>query len=260
MASPETAPAAPSTQVRPGSPQRIGDLAGDLLARWKSLDVESDEDAEAKARAAAEAEYQERRSRCWRVIHEDLGARHEQCTLKNYQRYHPAQSAVVERLEALRRRLVDWAKRGGQLFLYGPTGTGKDHLAVSLLRELAHFGVSVRWKNGQLLYDQIARAYQDDTKVDAVLQPLRSPKVLCLSDPVLPFGMTEPNKRALYRIVCDRYDRGLATWVTLNASSHESARSLLEAQTYSRLMDRSEAVFCNWPDFRSRNQSNASAG
>lgn len=250
-----TTPEASSTRTLQDSPQRIGDLAGDLLARWKTLDVENDDESEARAKAAAEIEYQNRRSRCWRVLHEDLGARHEGCTLKSFARYHAAQTTVLDRLEKLRGRLVEWTKRGGQLFLYGPTGTGKDHLAVSLLRELAHFGVSVRWKNGQLLYDQIAKAYQDDTKVDAVLQPLRSPKVLCLSDPVLPFGMTEPNKRALYRIVCDRYDRGLSTWVTLNASSHQSAMAMLEPQTYSRLMDRTEAMFCNWPDFRSRSNN-----
>lgn len=188
-----------------------------------------------------------------RQLARDIRGRLESASFQNYQQYDAAQGPLVKKLLALRGRLNEHVAAGQGLILAGPVGTGKDHLAVSLLRTAARLGWEVRWVPGQSLYAAVADACRTDQTERQILGPLIRADVLCISDPALPFGgMTPSNLKTLYRVVSERNLRRRSTWATMNIVRDADAAELLGPQTWSRLLDGAEVMFCNWPDFRRR--------
>lgn len=186
------------------------------------------------------------------MLNLDLRKRFRRCSLKDYKVYDPAQRDVVARLRELQDDVVEHVKAGRGLFLYGPCGTGKDHLVVALLRKAAWSGLLARMVNGIKLFGDVADAWRRDYSERDVIDPLLRPDVLLISDPVLPSGITESNQRTLYRLVSGRYDNGLSTWCTTNVAGSKGAIELLGNQVYSRLIDDALRLKCSWPCYRSQ--------
>jgi len=192
------------------------------------------------------------RQSCRETLNTDLGRRFRDCSLANYEVYDPAQEAVVDRLKALQDDVVEHVQAGRGLFLYGNCGSGKDHLAVGLLREVARRGLKARFVNGIKLFGDVADAWRDERSENDVVAPLLRPDVLLVSDPVLPSGITESNQRTLYRLVSARYDCGRSTWCTTNVAGADGAIELLGRQVYDRLIDDALRLHCSWPSYRER--------
>ncbi len=148
--------------------------------------------------------------------------------------------------------VVEHVQAGRGLFLYGNCGTGKDHLAVAVLRKAAWEGLSARCVNGMKLFGDVADAWRGDGSEGDVIGPLLRPDVLLISDPVLPSGITGSNQRTLYRLIAGRYVRGRSTWCTANVAGATGAVELLGRQVYDRLIDDAIRLHCNWPSFRER--------
>ncbi len=214
-------------------------------------DGDHDRKIEAREREEAARERQGRIAAALDQLRRDTGARLAEASLSDLTIYDEKQRAVVARLKKL--AICDHVKRAGGLILAGPTGTAKDHCAVALLRDVAKHGFTARWRNGQDLYSAVAAAYRDESSERDVLRELIAADVLCLSDPVLPFGMSDSNRRTLYRLINERYDRSRSTWVTMNVTTESQAIELLGPQSYSRLLDGAVCLFCNWEDYRRRN-------
>lgn len=137
--------------------------------------------------------------------------------------------------------------------LFGPVGTGKDHLAVGVLAAAVGADLSVDAINGQDWYGQLRDRISDresDTEASFIASLVR-PDVLLISDPLPTIGvLTQHQATMLYRVVDDRYSRCKATVVTLNVENADEAEQAIGATTWDRLCSGAWIVSCRWASAR----------
>ena len=165
-----------------------------------------------------------------------LGARYQGCRLTNFEATYDAQRDVLDKLRVFAANLgvSEQGQRG--LLLYGPVGTGKDHLLVGTLRvaSLVHHW-TFAWWNGLDLF-ALVRDRMDQHKPEAELvDMLAYPDVLALSDPVPPTGTARQfNVDLLFRVIDRRYRESKPTWVTINVAGKDEAEAKLSAPILDR--------------------------
>jgi len=100
----------------------------------------------------------------------------------------------------------DWVRQHHNVIITGPTGAGKSYLACALGNKACREGYRV-------LYFRIARLFQDlaiakaDGRYDKLLHALARCQLLVLDD----WGtapLTDEQRRDLFEVMEDRYDRG----------------------------------------------------
>ena len=166
--------------------------------------------------------------------------------ISNYEIYDDRQRKLLDLCVQVGFNIQEWAKEGKNLFLYGSTGTGKDHCCVALLKHAISNLYSARWIDCQAILYPSVQAGQ------SIEGELMHTKIVCLSDPVLP-GTTDANRKCLFRLINRRWSHGLATWVTCNLPENmRGAEELFGKQVFSRLMDRATPLYCGWEDIRKR--------
>lgn len=183
------------------------------------------------------------------------GNRYATCTLDSYrvtnQRQQEAVRAVAEYADMLRDA---WESSG--LVLYGPIGTGKDHLAFAVASlAITELGKRVEWVNGQAWFGQLRDNMDKDIPEAAAIGTLARPDLLVLSDPLPPAmqrgdELTAYQATMLYRLVDARYSRGVPTIVTLNVVDDSEAYRRIGAPTWDRLCHDAWKIACNWPSYR----------
>lgn len=160
----------------------------------------------------------------------------------------------MERLGEYVKRAAANVDEGRGIVLYGPVGTGKDHLLHAVAREVVTRvpGTTVEWINGLDWYGEIRDAMGDSQRTEAsLIRPLVNAGLLVLSDPLPAFGVLSQHMGAmLYRLVDARYRALRPTFVSLNVQDDNEADSRLGAPTWDRLIDGAYQLFCNWPSFR----------
>lgn len=179
----------------------------------------------------------------------DLGARYsfDRTRLSRFEIYDQRQRVVIDALTAF---LADESRN---LILFGPVGTGKDHLLAAALYHAARRGDSCRWVNGQEFYGSV-RDRMDSANSEADwFARWTAPHVLGISDPVQPVGELTPWRiELLYRLIDRRYRAMRATWVTLNVRSEEEADQRMSQQVFDRLREGAVVIPCFWPSYRAR--------
>jgi DNA replication protein DnaC len=196
-------------------------------------------------------EYVERQRRIdrWQCAHDLVhaaGQRYQRCTLDTFQADRPEQRAVVT---ALREYVCGDFEQG--VVLWGPVGGGKDHLAFAVCRAAVASGKSVKWINGQTWLGNLRDAMDTDRTEASLIAELARPAVLCLSDPLPPFGsLTQYQSTMMYRLIDARYTRNRATICTLNVADDGEADERLGEPTWDRLCDGAWKLFCGWPSYR----------
>ena len=147
---------------------------------------------------------------------------------------------------------------GDGVVLFGPMGTGKDHLLVALARvAILNHGYSVRWISGMQLYADFRQAIRDNASEQIIVQRATNPDILILSDPQLPRGeLSDYQASMLFWIVDARYSMRRPTWVSLNVADGTEAERRIGAATVDRLRDGAVTVACDWPSYRKPQTSN----
>lgn len=187
-----------------------------------------------------------RRTETFMRLVSDAGDRYRDCKLATFRCDVISQESVV-------RELAEYLEGGCccGLVLYGPVGTGKDHLAFSVLREAIKLGRTVRWVNGQRWFGMVRDAIDSHRAECDIIAEVTAPDLLCLCDPLPPIGMlTQHQATMLYRLVDARYARGKATIVTVNVATNEEADERMGAATWDRLCHDAWKIRCNWPSYR----------
>lgn len=225
---------------RPGA-TLLADLGRRILERQV---VESDQ-AEL-AEAEARKKRREHNERLGKLIRQ-AGERYANCRLENFVIVTDSQRKVAQ-------ACLDYLTRPNKtegLVLYGPCGTGKDHLAFAIAGQLTWEGASVEWMYGQDWFGQVRDAMDGDTTEASLVRYLCHPDITVISDPLPPIGNLTPHQATmLYRVVQGRYQSGKPTIVTVNVSSDQEADERLGVPTWDRLCDGAWKIQCNWPSHR----------
>jgi DNA replication protein DnaC len=147
-----------------------------------------------------------------------IPAGHRHCSLGNFEPRTAVLSAAYDRALAYCRRFADGAVRaqGLGLLFWGPAGTGKTHLAVAVLAELAaNNGARGRFCTFAALLDEIAHSYDKAslTSESGVLRSVLEADILVLDD-LGARKMTDWAADTLFTIVNGRYMARRPTLVT----------------------------------------------
>lgn len=230
----------------------------ELAQRIASKCVETPEQAAVReANEAQRALRQERARRQGELakLIQSAGNRYADCTLANYRATAPKQrealKAVGEYIDLLRDA---WESTG--LVLYGPVGTGKDHLAMAVARvAIDEIGKRAAWVNGQTWFGNNRDSIERGITEAAAINALATPDLLVLSDPLPPAmgkgdELTPYQASMLYRLIDARYSRGQITIVTLNVNDDDEADRRLGEATWDRINHGVWKIHCDWPTYR----------
>lgn len=164
------------------------------------------------------------------------------------------QEAVLDAVQKLCDGMAEIIHDGRNVIIYGPCGTGKDRLMVSLCRAaLAHLQDMQevqRWR-GVDLWSRVRDSIKSNELESDLLREFRSPTVLIISDPMMPgLELTEFSLAWLYRILEHRAALGRGTWITTNAKDRMELAEYVGQANASRLRDNAIAIECMWSEFR----------
>ena len=146
----------------------------------------------------------------------------------------------------------------GGLIFSGPSGTGKTHLAVSVVKTLLRKGVPSLFVDFHDLLTEIRSSYDDlsQTSELQILRPVLTTEVLVLDD-LGSQRMTEWMQDTVFHIVNLRYQHKKALIATTNlafepskTSPQEALRDRLGYKTVSRLYEMCTQIELDGPDYR----------
>jgi len=221
----------------PDSPERAREIKRHQLAMESLLARQRQRDPDSRAV-----------SQFGRVV----GARHEHCRFDNYEIIHPGQREVVEALTMYAADFPAHEQAGEGLILFGPAGTGKDHLLAAVAREVVgRFHVWPTRRRGLDLFAEFRDRIDTAESELRLVRELAGCRLLILSDPLPPRGpLTDWQAGLLLSIIDARYENLRPTWISVNVSNRAEADERMGAQTFDRLRDGALAAFCNWPSYR----------
>jgi DNA replication protein DnaC len=240
---------------RPGEPQPISEATQRILRRLDSAPVDPEREFQRVRDEEARQEAGRRQAIADRLkaLVESRGERYAGCTLENYRAAEPEQNAAVAALSEFSGEFPRLQRQGeAGLILYGPRGTGKDHLLFALMRNVIQYhGQAVVWVNGMDLFGRIRDRIQRGEEERDLIRGLVKPDVLAISDPLPPFGaLTEFQATMLFRVLDERYSRRRPVWVTVNVANRAEFEERMGVQLVDRLIDGALVVYCNWKSYR----------
>lgn len=180
-----------------------------------------------------------------------VGARYANCTLENFRAELPEQQRVLGAIHSYAKALRENIANGRNVILFGPVGTGKDHLLCGLARCAMEAGKRIEVATGADLFATMRRAVNGNADEYALLESLGEADVLLLSDPAVRRDrITDYQADTLYWLVDRRYRHCRPTWVTLNVDTADEADARLGSPIVDRLQDGALVIRCDWPSYR----------
>jgi DNA replication protein DnaC len=240
-----------SVQASDTDPQPIRNAMSARLQQVReSLGSPSPRDAELAQRESKE-EPARRRVIVNRLI-DAAGIRFGSFQLSKWIDASPAQRAVKAAVLEWCRTFPERKRSGESLVLYGPCGTGKDHLAFGAVAAAVEIhGCTAGFRNGRELMAEYRDRIGSDKSESGLMDCLTWQDVLILSDPLPVRGeLTDFQADVLYRLVDGRSAAGLLTVCTLNVANDGEADRRLGPPTWDRLCDRAWKLACFWDSYR----------
>jgi len=231
-----------------------------IAEKFKSIPTLSKEEAERRADERRRREVEQEKieiSGRLRKLALDCGSRldpFQVCTLGNFEQYDAKMADTLSALNDYLDHLEIRIDRGDSIFLIGPPGTGKDHLAISIAREaVIHHGKTARWADAASFRSELRDAIKSTKEERKTFAPYLNTGILILSDPVaIGSKLSDYQADSLFRIIDGRYRQNRPTFVTSNVKTQSEAESLLGSQIVDRLTHGGLRLRCQWESYRQR--------
>lgn len=181
-----------------------------------------------------------------------LGPRLRKVTLTTFQVTCDAQRNAVEALRDYQKHLPERVSAGEGIVLCGPSGTGKDHLAVSILKcAMMRDRLSGMYVPGLELFSEMRDVIGSHTSETQFVARFCTTDILLLSDPLPPRGSLTDFQAAMLETIVDwRYRHLRPTFITLNVATGQEADERLGVPIVDRLRHGATVIKCDWPSFR----------
>jgi len=196
-----------------------------------------------------------------------VGRRYANCRFRNFVAAHDKQKAVFGEIVAFAKDIARHIDAGHNVLLYGPAGTGKDHLLTALMihtmATLGNFAPPgrhsygadesriLRWWDGANLFASIRAEIGENGGYQHIIDGCCRATVLAISDPLPPRGgLTDFQRTTIFEIVDRRYRAARPTWLTCNVSGRSELEERLGIQTADRLRDGALTLFFDWESYR----------
>lgn len=160
---------------------------------------------------------------------------------------------AINRQQVLQLASCDFVRRKRNVLIYGPSGTGKTHLAQALVHEACRQGFDALFTptHKMLQYIHGGRA---DGSLERRLQTFLRPDLLVLDD----FGLKSlqpPGPSDLYDIIDGRYEKGSIVWTSNRAPAEWPdvfLDPLLASAGLDRLGDHAEVLIITGASYRAQ--------
>ena len=224
------------------------------VAFWKDYDEK--QAAKEKAERLAE-ERKARRERAERLVGSNkMKRRFAQRTFKTWVETPENKKAYNAALEYAS-HFNDRAREGIGLYIEGPYGTGKTHLAAAIANNLMERGIPVICKTSIAILEDVKGAF--DRNEQQVLRLYKTIDLLIIDD-LGKEQCTEWSQAVLYGILNERYEDLLPTCITTNFGEEDLVRQMTLPDgdnsriraIISRLHEINVVVSMVWDDYRGR--------
>jgi DNA replication protein DnaC len=228
----------------------LADVLAKRLERLATPSPEAEERARQYEADKKRREMDERRW-AWREFVNRRGQRYGSCQFSTFEAPTDDHQKAVAALQAYAETISDKIRIGQNVILFGPPGTGKDHLCMAISREAFRNGFTVAWANGQDLFAAIRDGMKEGTPERRTVAQFTTGDVLYLSDPLPPTGEGRQfQQETLFRIIDRCYSDLKPVWATLNVQNKQEAIERLGPQATDRLMHGALIIPCNWESAR----------
>ena len=156
-----------------------------------------------------------------------------------------AEKRVLDACRGYAGRKKDVAKTGENLFLVGRPGTGKNHLAVSIIREWS--GERKILKLAEMVRD-IRQAYANHTNEQTDIERYARLDLLALNEVGVQFG-TDAERNLLFEVLDLRYENMLPTILVSNLNV-AGIKDYVGGRVIDRLMECAQVVEFTWDSYR----------
>lgn len=154
-----------------------------------------------------------------------------------------------EKALAIARDYADQIQAGRRenLILFGPKGTGKDHIMVAVLRRAAKSGVSIDWFLGSDLIKGTLSFYKDHDPTKRFV----SAGLVGISDPLPPAGpLSKRESHAMLSLIDKRYSHERPIVLSVNVRNRKQLEERLGEAATDRVLEGASKAYFDWPSFR----------
>lgn len=223
---------------------------------------EFDEMRRASMAAYAIQHLREEKQRAWDSYVAKRGERYTKCRLENFDCDGPKQETAMSEINSYCETITARIKAGQNIVLFGPSGTGKDHLltglvfkAISAIEQGSTSNFSCEWSDGPSLFAAVRDEIGKNSR-HSIVDDLAKCWLLVISDLVPPSAkLTDFQSEVVYRIIDSRYSRMATTFFSINVRNRQELDAALGIAVADRLIDGALTISCDWPSYRKSERS-----